>query len=73
MEQVPLFALTKDQAPRFCRPPDFARAHNVPVQTLYSATSSGRIVHTRVNGRLYLDIESAEKFMLTYQKYAKEK
>lgn len=71
MEQVPLFALDGLE-PRMCRPPDFAKAHNMPVQTLYSAASSGRIVHTRVNGRLYLDIKSAEKFLLTYRKYTAE-
>lgn len=71
MEQVPLFSLDKTTA-RFCRPPDFARANDIPVQTLYSATSSGRIVHVRVNGRLYLDVESAEKYMITYRKYSTE-
>ena len=73
MEQLPLFTFGDGQ-PNLCTIPDFAKAHDVPVQTLYSATTSGRIVHVRVHGRLYLDAESAEKYMITYRKYTtKEK
>lgn len=71
LEQVPLFALD-GKTPNMCTIPDFAKVHDVPVQTLYSAYQSGRILHTRLHGRVYLDIESAEKFMITYRKYAKE-
>lgn len=71
MEQVPLFTLGESEA-RLCRIPDFAKAHDVPVQTLYSAASSGRILHVRSGGKLYLNAESAEKFMITYRKYTKE-
>ena len=71
MEQVPLFSLDGAEG-KLCRVPDFARAHDVPVQTLYSAVSSGRILHVRQHGRLYLNAESAEKFMELYRKYTKE-
>ncbi len=71
MEQVPLFTLDESSA-RYCTPRDFSRAHDVPVQTLYSAVQSSRILHTRVHGRLYLNSESAEKFMITYRKYTTE-
>ena len=68
MEQLPLFSLGPGE-PKLCAVTDFAKVKDVPVQTLYSATSSGRILHVRIHGRLYLNIESAEKFMLTYRKY----
>jgi hypothetical protein len=71
VEQVPLFDLNDGQG-KLCTAPDFARTRDVPVQTLYSAVQSSRILHTRVHGRLYLNLESAEKFMLTYRKYTTE-
>jgi hypothetical protein len=71
MEQVPLFSLDETGI-RYCTARDFSSAHDVPVQTLYSAVTSQRILHTRVHGRLYLNAESAEKFMITYRKYTEE-
>lgn len=71
MEQVPLFSLDGHEA-KVCLVSDFAKVHGVPVQTLYSATSSGRILHTRIHGRLFLNHESAEKFMQVYRKYTTE-
>lgn len=71
MDQLPLFTLESD-GPKLCSPRDFSRAKDIPVQTLYSATSSGRIVYTKIGGRMYLHVESAEKFLLTYRKYTTE-
>lgn len=67
MQDIPLFTFGEGE-PRLCAVSDFAKANGVPVQTLYSATSSGRIVHVRRNGRLYLNIESAEHYMTVYRK-----
>lgn len=67
MEDIPLFTFGNGQA-QLCRIPDFAKAHDVPVQTLYSAVSSGRIIHVRKNGKLYMNAKSAEDFMTSYVK-----
>lgn len=67
MEDIPLFTFGEGQT-QFCRVADFAKSHDVPVQTLYSAESSGRIIGVRKNGKLYLDVKSAEAFMASYQK-----
>jgi hypothetical protein len=67
MEDIPLFTLS-DEPAGLCRPGDFARAHDVPVQTLYSAAASGRIVYVKHHGRLYLQLKSAENFMTIYRK-----
>lgn len=67
MEDVPLFTLNEGEAV-LCRIPDFAKAYDVPVQTLYSAVSSGRIIHVRMSGKLYMNAESAKTFMTAYRK-----
>lgn len=67
MEDIPLFTFG-DGEPRLCTIPDFARANSVPVQTLYSAVSSGRIIHVRRNGKLYMNAESAEAFMTVHRR-----
>lgn len=67
MEDIPLFTVN-DGGPRLCRVSDFARAHDVPAQTLYSAESTGRILGTRIRGKVYLNVESAEKFVAAYRK-----
>lgn len=71
MEQVPLFTVNGGE-PKLCTIPDFARAHDIPVQTLYSAVQSGRVIYVRMGGRLYLNHESAEKYLALYRKYTLE-
>ena len=72
MEQLPLFTFGDMNTELLCTIPDFAKEKDVPVQTLYSAVHSGRILHVRRNGRLYLQHKSAEDFMTAYRKYTKE-
>jgi hypothetical protein len=67
VENVPLLDLGEG-GPLLCRAPDLAKAHKVPVQTLYSAESCGRIIGIRRNGKLYLNYDSAMHFVTAYHK-----
>lgn len=67
MEDIPLITFG-DGEPVLCRISDFARAHKIPAQTLYSAESSGRIIGVRRHGKVYLNIASAEYFAKAYRK-----
>lgn len=67
MEDIPLITFGAGE-PVLCRIPDFARVSKIPQQTLYSAVSSGRIIHVRQRGKLYMDKASAEAFAAAYRK-----
>lgn len=67
MEDIPLITFGDGQ-PVLCRINDFARKHDISAQTLYSAESSGRIIGVRRNGKVYINVESAEAFLASHRK-----
>lgn len=66
MEDIPLITFG-DGEPVLCRINDFAASHGISAQTLYSAESSGRIIGVRRNGKLYIQVKSAEEFLARHR------
>lgn len=48
-------------------PKVFADHHEIPLQTVYSAINSGRIISHRFGGRVYLVASSADTYALLYK------
>ncbi len=51
---------------KMCTPRALADAADIPIQTVYSAANSGRIICHRFGGRLYLDAASATTYADLY-------
>lgn len=48
-------------------PKSFSDAHTIPLQTVYSAANSGRIIAHRHGGRLFLLASSADTYAQLYK------
>ena len=66
MEDIPLITFGEGE-PVLCRINDFATSRGISAQTLYSAESSGRIIGVRRNGKLYIQVKSAEEFLARHR------
>ena len=48
-------------------PVAFSKSQEIPLQTVYSAINSGRIVSQRFGGRVFLNASSADDYALIYK------
>lgn len=52
---------------KMCTPRALADSAGIPIQTVYSAANSGRIICHRFGGRMYLDAASANTYATLYK------